>query len=110
MPNMKLFVDHHLLASREAEIAALLAPLRELACSELAVPASACQLAVIGVVGLPDQPLANMEFQYLATPDRTPERISQVCAAFRAFLSAPLGTTPAIRSTPLDPATYVALK
>lgn len=110
MPNMKLFVDNDLMSRREAEIAAMLVPLRDLACRELAVPASACQLAVIGVVGLPDQPLANMEFQYLATPERTPKRIGEVCAAFRAFLSRPLDTTPAIRATPLEPTTYVALK
>jgi hypothetical protein len=110
MPNMKLFVDKDLLSRREAEIAAMLAPLRDLACRELAVPASACQLAVIGVIGLPDQPLANLEFQYLATPARTPARIGEVCAAFRAFLVQPLDTSPAIRATPLDPATYVALK
>ena len=110
MPNIKLFVDHQLLAARHAEISAQLAPLRELACHLLSVPASACQLAVIAVIGLKDQPLANMEFQYLATAERTPERIGQVCAAFSSFLTVPLGVTPAIRSTPLDPTTYVALK
>jgi hypothetical protein len=110
MPNMKLFVDQDLLGERGAAIAAMLAPLRDLACHELRVPASACQLAVIGVIGLKDQPLASMEFQYLATAERTPERIGEVCAAFRSFLAASMGITPAIRSTPLDPATYVALK
>lgn len=110
MPNMKLFVDKDLMSRREAEIAAMLAPLRDLACRELEVPVSACQLAVIGVIGLPDQPLANMEFQYLATPERTPKRIGEVCAAFRAFLTGPLDTSPAVRATLLDPATYVALK
>lgn len=110
MPNMKLFVDQELLSARHAEISAQLGPLRDLACHLLSVPASACQLAVIGVIGLKDQPLANMEFQYLATAERTPERIGEVCAAFRSFLAASLGITPAIRSTPLDPTTYVALK
>ena len=110
MPNIKLFVDQSLLATRDAEARTLLGPLRDMACHELSVPAGACQLAIIGVLGLSDQPLVNMEFQYLATPERTPERIRQVCAAFRDLLSAALGVTPAVRATPLDPATYVALK
>lgn len=110
MPNMKLFVDQDLLAARHAEISAQLAPLRDLACQQLSVPASACQLAVIGVMGLPDQPLANLEFQYLALSERTPEKIRHVCAAFRDFLARPLGVPAAVRATPLDPATYVALK
>jgi hypothetical protein len=80
------------------------------ACHELAVPTSACQLAIIGVIGLPDQPQANMEFQYLATSERTPERIRQVCSAFRDLLTAAMGVTTAVRATPLDPLTYVALK
>lgn len=110
MPNIKLFVDQDLLAARNTEIRALLGPLRDVACLELSVPASACQLAVIGVMGLDDQPLANMEFQYLATPERTPEKIHQVCARFQDFLIASLGVKAAIRATPLDKATYVALK
>lgn len=110
MPNIKLFVDQALLATRDGEIRAALGPLRDLACRELSVPASACQLAVIGVIGLQDQPLANMEFQYLALPERTPEKIHQVCAVFQDFLFAPLGLKAAIRATPLDRATYVALK
>ncbi len=51
-----------------------------------------------------------MEFQYLATSERTPERIRQVCSAFRDLLTAAMGVTTAVRATPLDPLTYVALK
>lgn len=107
---MKPFVDQDLLAARQTEISAQLAPLRDLACRELCVPASACQLAVVSVIGLPDQPLANLEFQYLALPERTPEKICQVCAVFRDFLAPLLGSAPAVRATPLDLASYVALK
>lgn len=110
MPNIKLFVDHSLLATRDADIRALLLPLRNLACRELTVPPSACQLAVIGVIGLPDQPLVNMEFQYLAKPERTLDLIEEVCAAFRAYLAASLDTHPAVRASCLDPAKYVAIK
>lgn len=110
MPNVKIFVDEHLLALRKSDIEAALGPLRQLLCDELKVPASACQIAVLPVIGLEDQPLANMEFQYLATPERTPDRIREACVVFRNFLASPLGEPLAVRATPLDPATYVALK
>ncbi|MCB1334824.1 MAG: hypothetical protein KDK26_14540 [Roseivivax sp.] len=110
MPNVKLFIDETLYAARRAEIAAMLPPLRESLCAEMSVPPAACQIAVLAVMGLPGQPSANLEMQYLAKPDRTPAMIAAACAVFRDVVEAALGSRPAVRATPLDPETYVALK
>ncbi len=110
MPNVKIFADKDLLAARRSEIGAALEPLRRLLCNELKVAPSACQIAVLSVLGLADQALANVEIQYLANPERTPERIKAACLALRESLTKPLGILPAVRATPLDPASYVAVK
>ena len=110
MPNIKLFVDQSLLAARESDLRPLLLALREIACRDLAVPASGCQLAVVGVIGLPDQPMVNLEFHYLAKPERTTAVIGQLCAALADCVSAALDTHAAVRAMPLDPASFVARK
>ena len=110
MPNVKIYIDETLLATRKAGILDALEPLRRLLCDELNVAPSACHVVIQSVIGMADQPLVSMEFQYLSKPDRTPERIRNACIVFRDFLIGPLGCSPAIRATPLDPATYVALK
>jgi hypothetical protein len=110
MPNVKIFVDEDLYAARRTEIRAALQPLRAALCAQLGVTPAACQLAVLPVMGLPDQPLANMEYQYLATPARTPDAIRAASAHFSALLTEALGCALAVRATPLDPETYVALK
>lgn len=110
MPNVKIYIDEHLFAAHKAVIVAALEPLRCLLCAELNVAPSACHIVIQSVTGLADQPLVSIEFQYLANPDRTPERIRSASVAFRDLLTGPLGCSPAIRATPIDPATYVALK
>lgn len=110
MPNVKIYVDQTLLEERHAAINAILMPLRDCLCAELSVSAAACQLAEIPILGLIDQPLVNMEIQYLTTPDRTPTNITKACTAFRDLLATAIGSVPAVRATPLDPQTYVALK
>jgi len=110
MPNVKIYVDDTVLAARGAEIRALLPTLRDRICAELSVPLEAAQVAVLPVIGLSDQPLANLEFQYLATAERSPDMIRRACAIFRDLLAGAIGSTPAVRATPLDPQTYVALK
>ncbi|MCB1395305.1 MAG: hypothetical protein H6898_08155 [Rhodobacter sp.] len=110
MPNVKIYVDHGVLAARATEIQAMLPALRTALCRELSVDISACQLAVIGVTGLPDQPLANVEYQYLLTPQRTRDRITAASTVFRQIVAAATGTHTAVRADALDPATYVALK
>lgn len=110
MPNVKIFVDETLFKDRKDAIRAVLVPLREAMCAALNVPPSACQLAVIPVLGLMDQPQANIEIQYLGTAARTPEVITGACEILQEVVAAALGMAPAVRATPLDPETYVALK
>ena len=110
MPNVKIFVDENVFADRREALCAALGPLRDTICTELSVPVAACQLAVIPVVGMDGQPVANMEIQYLANAERTPEMIQAACTAFHAVIEGAIGAVPAVRATPLDPATYVALK
>ena len=110
MPNVKIFVDEDLYAARSDQIRAILPVLRDALCAQLGVPPAACQLAVLPVMGLPDQHLANMEYQYLATPSRTPDAIRAASAHFRSLMTEALGCALAVRATPLDPETYVALK
>lgn len=110
MPNVKLFVDQARFAQDAGIIAAALGPLREVICREFRVQPSACQIAALPVMGLSDQPGVNVEIQFLATPERTPERIRAVCSVLRAHLEKTIGAGIALRATPLDRATYVALK
>lgn len=92
MPNLKIFVDEALLPERRAALTQALGPIRALLCRELAVPPAACQLAVVPVIALPDQPPVNAELHILPRPERTRARVEALCAAA------------------LDPETYVALK
>lgn len=110
MPNVKVYVGQALFDARRAAIAAALPGLRARLCETLSVSVPACQIAVVPVLGLEGQPQANLELGYLAKPDRTPAIIAAHCETYRAFLTGPLGTAPAVRATPLDPDTYVALK
>ena len=110
MPNLKIHIDQSLLEQVEGPIAALLAPLRGLLCQSLAVTPAACQLAVIAVRGLPDQPLVNVELAILPRPERTREKVTATCAAIQAMVAEAAGTHVAVRCSQLDPATYVALK
>ena len=110
MPNVKIFVDDAVFDELRDALAAALLPLREAICAQLSVPVVACQLAVIPVMGIEGQPIVNMEIQYLAKAERTPAVIEAACTVFRAVIEGFIGSTPAVRATPLDPDTYVALK
>jgi hypothetical protein len=110
MPNVKIYVDHAVLTEREDAIRAMLPGLRAAVCEDLAVDVAACQFAVIGVMGLPDQPLVNVEFSYLGTPARTPDVIRAASARFQRIVAEAAGAHAAVRADALDPATYVALK
>lgn len=110
MPNVKIFVDQIVFETRRTAIDSMLPKLRESLCVELSVPVAACQLAVIPVLGMMDQPQANMEIQYLGTKDRTSQMITAACTVFRDIVQSAVGSVPAVRATPLDPTTYVALK
>lgn len=110
MPNVKIFIDQTVFEDRYAALETMLPNLRESLCTELSVPSTACHLAVVPVLGMADQPAVNMEIQYLGTAARTPKMITAACAIFREIVAGTVGSDPAVRATPLDPATYVALK
>lgn len=110
MPNVKLFVDEGLLARSGAALRAALGPLREVLCARLSVTPAACQLAIVAVRGLEDQPLVNVEMWILPRPERTHELVTATCAEVQALVARAAGSHVAVRCSQLDPATYVALK
>lgn len=113
MPNAKIYVDQTVWIRRD-EIVALLPRLPDLLCLRLSVGPAACQLAVLPVRGLPDQPLINVELHILPAPDRTSELLTSLAAAIRQLLAGAMAGKMtgkiAVRIATLDPETYVALK
>jgi hypothetical protein len=110
MPNVKLYVDETLLAGcREALIAAL-PGLRGLLCDALKVDAAACQIAILPVIAMPDQPRVNVEMHILPHPDRTKDRLKSLAAAVQSRIAATTGAHTAVRIAMLVPDGYVALK
>lgn len=110
MPNVKFFIDETRYPQVRQILAALLPDLRKLFCAALSVEPSACQIAVIPVLALPDQPQINAELHILPNPGRTPALIRQLAGDLRARLHEATGLSVAVRIATLDPTTYVALK
>jgi len=110
MPNMKIYIDADRYAAAVGAVRNLLLPLRGMLCHELNVDVTACQFAVLEVLGLEDQPQINVEILILPRPERTRERIIEVCTLIRTMLVDATGLHVAVRSSMLDPETYVALK
>lgn len=109
MPNAKIYVDQTVWTQHQ-EIGALLPPLRDLLCDRLSVGPAACQLAVLPVHGLPDQPLINVELHILPAPDRTRDLLTSLATAIQQLLAGVVAGKIAVRIATLDPETYVALK
>lgn len=110
MPNMKLYVDARIWAGAAGPLGAALPGLRETLCRLFAVEPVACQVAVLSVLGLEDQPQVNVELTMLPRPDRTREMVTAAAAVIRDEVAAALGTRVAVRIASLEAATYVALK
>ena len=110
MPNIKIYVDEAIYPTCRDRLAAALGPSVDMLCRELTVDRSACQIAVMPVLALPDLPPVNVEMQIMPRPDRTREALLDVCAKLRDMIGAATGTHVAIRVTLLDPETYIALK
>lgn len=111
MPIVKIHVDDAVHAARAAQLRAALPPLRDLLCRELGAGPEACQLALIPVGGLPDQPALNVELSILPRAERTPDRIRALAGAMRQMMSdAAGGAQTAVRVSQLDPETYLALR
>lgn len=110
MPNVKLYIDTGLGIEKLSAAQAALPRLRELLCRELNVDQNACHLAVVPVHALQDQPMINAEMLILPRPERTRERLTEICAMVQSFLTDTIGHKTAVRSSMLDAATYIALK
>ncbi len=110
MPNLKVYVDRDLFERRGAPITAALGPLRDALCAGMKVTPDQAQLAILPVHGLPDQPLVNVEFNYLPKPDRDRAVMTSVCETLRRIMAEAAGSHVAVRATALDPAGFVALK
>jgi hypothetical protein len=88
-----------------------LKPIRVMLCEVFRVEPSLCQLAIVPVFGLEDQAPVAAEMQILPKPERTQEVIRAACERLRSALSEAANTKAVvIRSTQLDPETYLALK
>ncbi len=79
-------------------------------CTHLNVSEKACQLALIPVLGIPDQPEVNIELHIMPHPDRTKDRLCSLASALKAALTSLSNCKCAVRITTLDPETYIALK
>lgn len=110
MPNVKIHIEEAVFLACKTTLIADLPGLRDLLCHTLGVEHAACQLAILPVYGLPDQPLVNVELSILPKPDRTREKLLALAGAIRVRLE-PLTAAPvAVRISQLDSVSYVALK
>ncbi|RRH69348.1 hypothetical protein [Falsigemmobacter faecalis] len=110
MPNLKIYVERARYAAREDALSEQLPALRALLCDHLAVPPAACQIAVLPVLGLADQPELNAELFILPAPARDRSSIIALAAALRDQISTAAEAPAAVRISFLDAGTYVALK
>ena len=110
MPNIKVYVDRRNGPTLSETLNDILPDIREMVCETLDVPPVACQLAVIEVAGLNDQPAINIELQLLTGPKRTQEFLRFLAERLRDMINEPTGLDVAVRMSSLDPVTYVSLK
>lgn len=110
MPNVKIFVDETQYGAVKSGLIAVLPDLRAMLCEAFDVEVPACQMAVIPVLGLPDQPPINVELHLLAKPERSRAAVQAAGVRVRDMIGAATGQHVAVRFAALDPATYVALK
>ncbi|QEW20068.1 hypothetical protein LA6_002262 [Marinibacterium anthonyi] len=110
MPNIKIFVDQAEMAGLQGVLTALLPDLRAQLCAALGVDLSISQVAVLPVIGLPDQPVINVELHLLSAPARTPEALRKLAQDLRDMLGQATGRHAAIRIATFEPGGYVTLK
>ena len=110
MPNVKIYVDEDILAEHEAALTQILEPLREIVAQHLEVPHSACQLALLPVIALKDQPAMNVEIHIMPRAGRTQKYLEAMGTQIQQRLHDVTGRQVAFRCSQLDPTTYVTLK
>ncbi|MFN7053059.1 MAG: hypothetical protein ACK4NH_13160, partial [Gemmobacter sp.] len=107
MPNVKIYVERHLLPRKGETLIANLTALRRMICAELSVQPAACHLAVIGVDGIADQPALNVEISVLQRPDRTRAVIENLCLLIQKWMFDLTDERAAIRITVMSAETYI---
>lgn len=110
MPNLKIYVDETIFEVSRASLHEALPRIRDFLCEAFQVTPSACQLAVIPVLGLSGQPELNIELLILPRIERTDAVIRAAAERLRDLLSTATGAHGAVRVAQLEPATYIALK
>lgn len=110
MPNAKLYVDHSVWSENQAELHGSLPEFREILCQRLNVAPNACQLALIPVYGLADQPAINIELHIMPHPERTRDLLETLGGDLQAMIGDLADCPCAVRIATLDRQTYVALK
>lgn len=110
MPNLKIHVSDAVWHDKGDALTALLGPIRDMLCDEFRVGPEACQLAIIPIYGLSDQPPVAVEIQIMPRPERDRAQIMAASQKLQALLSDTSATHVAVRVSSLDPVTYVALK
>lgn len=110
MPNIKIYIDEARFDEVRPAVADMLPGLRTLVCDRLKVDVSACQIAVVPVLAMTDQPAINVEFHILPRADRSREVLRDLAIAVRECIGNACDLTVAVRIATLDPASYVAMK
>lgn len=110
MPNVKIYVDEAVYKAHTAALTVALLPLRDIVSEHLEAPHSACQLALISILGLSDQPAVNVEISIMPRSNRTKETLESMGAELQRLLGDITKKSVAFRCAQLDPSTYVTLK
>lgn len=110
MPNLKIYVSDALWHEKSADLIASLEPVRGLLCDGFRVDPEACQIAILPVRGLLDQPQVAVEIHIMPRLERTRDAIRTVARNLQDLLHEASGTHVAVRVSLLDPVTYVVLK
>jgi len=110
LPNLKIFMDETAYCQHRKAMIQALEPLRDSICLHLGVPRSACQLAIIPVAAMADQPTINVEIQILPSADRSRTQIEAFGSQVIDILFSKTGVPIAFRCMQHDPSTYVTLK
>ena len=108
MPNLKVYIDRDV---RDGGLPVeARKDLRNVLIDRLGAPPAACQIAVLPVQGLPDQPAANIELALMPGPERTVEVLTELGQALQSVIRQHAEVDSAFRCTLLDPESYVTLK
>lgn len=110
MPNLKIYVESDLHDARRQALFVAMAVIRSALMRHMAVPQAACLLAILPVLGLPDQPALAVEMQILPHADRDRACVAALGQEIRAILLEATGAQASFRCMQHDPETYVVIR